>query len=127
MYRCLSRLILERLPVTFLHKRFSQKMLLLPKLMACCTTGSSAVRAVANITDVHSATFLLAQATLRNVLGTQTLAQLLAGCEEIARSTQVILNNATKQWGIKVARVEIKDVRIPVAMQRAMVGKAEAA
>lgn len=51
----------------------------------------SAVSAVANVTDVHSATFLLAQATLRNILGTQSLAQLLAGREEIAHSIQVNL------------------------------------
>ncbi|XP_010019987.1 PREDICTED: stomatin-like protein 3 [Nestor notabilis] len=87
----------------------------------------SAVSAVANVTDVHTATFLLAQATLRNVLGTQTLAQLLAGREEIAHSIQAILDSATEQWGIKVARVEIRDVRIPVAMQRAMGAEAEAA
>ncbi|KAM9021977.1 stomatin-like protein 3 [Ara ararauna] len=86
----------------------------------------SAVSAVANVTDVHSATFLLAQATLRNVLGTQTLAQLLAGHEETESCIQVILNNATEQWGIKVACAEIKDVRIPVAMQRAMAAEAEA-
>ncbi|KAM9282781.1 LOW QUALITY PROTEIN: stomatin-like protein 3 [Cariama cristata] len=84
----------------------------------------SAVGAVANVTDVHSATFLLAQTALRNVLGAQSLAQLLAGREEIA---QAVLNSATEQWGIKVARVEIKDVRIPVAMQRAMAAEAEAA
>ncbi|KAM6100591.1 stomatin-like protein 3 isoform 2-T2 [Theristicus caerulescens] len=87
----------------------------------------SAVSAVANVTDVHSATFLLAQTTLRNILGTQSLAQLLAGREEIAHSIQAILDSATEQWGIKVARVEIKDVRIPVAMQRAMAAEAEAA
>lgn len=51
----------------------------------------SAVSAVANVTDVHSATLLLAQTTLRNVLGTQSLAQLLAGREEIAHSIQVNL------------------------------------
>ena len=51
----------------------------------------SPVSAVANITDVHSATFLLAQTTLRKVLGTQSLAQLLAGREEIAHSIQVNL------------------------------------
>ncbi|XP_021232959.1 stomatin-like protein 3 [Numida meleagris] len=86
----------------------------------------SAVSAVANVTNVHSATFLLAQTTLRNVLGTQTLAQLLAGREEIAHSIQAIHDSATEQWGIKVARVEIKDVRIPVAMQRVMAAEAEA-
>ncbi|GAB0180233.1 stomatin-like protein 3 [Grus japonensis] len=87
----------------------------------------SAVSAVANVTDVHLATFLLAQTTLRNVLGTQNLAQVLAGREEIAHSIQAILDGATEQWGIKVARVEIKDVRIPVGMQRAMAAEAEAA
>ncbi|NWS97238.1 STML3 protein, partial [Mionectes macconnelli] len=87
----------------------------------------SAVSAIANISDVHSATLLLAQTTLRNVLGTKSLAQLLAGREEIAHSVQAILNTATEQWGVKVARVEIKDVRIPVAMQRAMAAEAEAA
>lgn len=51
----------------------------------------SAVRAVANVTDVHSATLLLAQTTLRNLLGTQNLAQLLAGREEIAHNIQVNL------------------------------------
>ncbi|XP_019466513.1 stomatin-like protein 3 isoform X2 [Meleagris gallopavo] len=86
----------------------------------------SAVCAVANVNNVHSVTFLLAQTTLRNVLGTQTLAQLLAGREEIAHSIQAILDSATEQWGIKVARVEIKDIRIPMAMQRVMAAEAEA-
>ncbi|KAI1241908.1 hypothetical protein IHE44_0005413, partial [Lamprotornis superbus] len=65
----------------------------------------SAVSAVANVTDVHSATLLLAQTTLRNILGTQSLAQLLAGREEIAHSIQATLDSATEQWGVKVARV----------------------
>lgn len=56
----------------------------------------SAVCAVANVNNVHSATFLLAQTTLRNVLGTQTLAQLLAGREEIAHSIQVHLGFTVK-------------------------------
>ncbi|NWZ44341.1 STML3 protein, partial [Brachypodius atriceps] len=87
----------------------------------------SAVSAVANVADVHSATLLLAQTTLRNLLGTQSLAQLLATREEIAHSIQATLNSATEQWGVKVARVEIKDIRIPKDMQRAMAAEAEAA
>ncbi|XP_074838637.1 stomatin-like protein 3 [Carettochelys insculpta] len=86
----------------------------------------SAVCAVANVTNVHLATYLLAQTTLRNVLGTQTLSQILSGREEIAHNIQSILDNATDRWGIKVARVEIKDVRIPMEMQRAMAAEAEA-
>ncbi|NWV38662.1 STML3 protein, partial [Grantiella picta] len=77
----------------------------------------SAVSAVANITDVHSVTLLLSQKILRNLLGTQSLAQLLAGREEIAHNIQ----------GVKVARVDIKDIWIPVAMQRASAAAAEAA
>ncbi|XP_074941968.1 stomatin-like protein 3 isoform X2 [Phalacrocorax aristotelis] len=57
-----------------------------------CYRIYSAVSAVANVTDVHSATFLLAQTTLRNALGTQSLAQLLAGREEIAHSIQDVLS-----------------------------------
>ncbi|NWI75636.1 STML3 protein, partial [Dryoscopus gambensis] len=87
----------------------------------------SAVSAVANVTDAHSATLLLAQTTLRNVLGTQSLAQLLASREDIAHSIQAMLGSATEQWGVKVARVEIQDIRIPMAMQRAMAAEAEAA
>nr|XP_011756737.1 stomatin-like protein 3 [Macaca nemestrina] len=87
----------------------------------------SAVSAVANVNNVHQATFLLAQTTLRNVLGTQTLSQILAGREEIAHSIQTLLDDATDLWGIRVARVEIKDVRIPVQLQRSMAAEAEAA
>uniref|UniRef100_F6X2M3 Stomatin like 3 n=1 Tax=Ornithorhynchus anatinus TaxID=9258 RepID=F6X2M3_ORNAN len=86
----------------------------------------SAISAVANVTDVHQATFLLAQTTLRNVLGTQTLSQILAGREDIARNIQAMLRDATEAWGILVARVEIKDVRIPVQLQRSMAAEAEA-
>ncbi|NXW20469.1 STML3 protein, partial [Circaetus pectoralis] len=87
----------------------------------------SAVSAIASITDVHSATFLLAQTTLRNVLGTQSLTQLLASQEEIAHSIQAILDSTMEQRGVKVAQVEIKDVRIPVAVQRPVAAEAEAA
>ncbi|NWV05855.1 STML3 protein, partial [Ptilonorhynchus violaceus] len=87
----------------------------------------SAVNAVANITDVHSATLLLAQTTLRNILGTLSLAQLLAGREQVAHSIKATLDSATEQWGVKVARVEIRDIRLPMAMQRAMAAEAEAA
>ncbi|XP_043388249.1 stomatin-like protein 3 isoform X2 [Chelonia mydas] len=85
----------------------------------------SAVCSVANVTDAHLATNLLAQTTLRNVLGTQSLSQILSGREKIAHNIQSILDNATSKWGIQVARVEIKDVRIPMEMQRAMAAEAE--
>ncbi|NXT68393.1 STML3 protein, partial [Chaetops frenatus] len=89
----------------------------------------SAASAVVSITDVcdHSVTLLLAQTAPRNTLGTQSLAQLLAGHEEISHSIQAALDSATEQWGAKGARVEIKDIWVPMAMQRAMAAEAEPA
>ncbi|KAM4664389.1 stomatin-like [Discoglossus pictus] len=87
----------------------------------------NATMAVANITNADSATRLLAQTTLRNVLGTKNLSQILSDREEIAHNMQSTLDGATDDWGIKVERVEIKDVKLPVQLQRAMAAEAEAA
>ncbi|XP_055137679.2 stomatin-like [Symphalangus syndactylus] len=86
----------------------------------------NATLAVANITNADSATHLLAQTTLRNVLGTKNLSQILSDREEIAHNMQSTLDDATDAWGIKVERVEIKDVKLPVQLQRAMAAEAEA-
>ncbi|XP_040819119.1 stomatin isoform X1 [Ochotona curzoniae] len=86
----------------------------------------NATLAVANITNADSATRLLAQTTLRNVLGTKNLSQILSDREEIAHNMQCTLDEATDDWGIKVERVEIKDVKLPVQLQRAMAAEAEA-
>ncbi|XP_076844947.1 stomatin isoform X1 [Brachyhypopomus gauderio] len=87
----------------------------------------NATLAVANITNADAATRLLAQTTLRNVLGTKNLAEILSDREEIAHSMQSTLDEATDDWGIKVERVEIKDVKLPLQLQRAMAAEAEAA
>ncbi|XP_062816667.1 stomatin-like isoform X2 [Anolis carolinensis] len=87
----------------------------------------NATLAVANITNADLATRLLAQTTLRNVLGTKSLSQILSDREEIAHSMQATLDEATDDWGIKVERVEIKDVKLPIQLQRAMAAEAEAA
>ncbi|XP_071990550.1 stomatin-like isoform X1 [Engystomops pustulosus] len=86
----------------------------------------NAIKSVANVNDVHLATSQLAQTTLRNILGTQTLSSILSNREEIAHNIQSILDNATHQWGVNVDRVEMRDVRLPVQMQRAMAAEAEA-
>uniref|UniRef100_A0A3P9DDH7 Solute carrier family 25 member 15 n=2 Tax=Maylandia zebra TaxID=106582 RepID=A0A3P9DDH7_9CICH len=84
------------------------------------------ISAVANVTNAHSSTRLLAQTTLRNVLGTKNLAELLSDREGISLSMQEALDEATHPWGIKVERVEIKDVKLPHQLQRAMAAEAEA-
>ncbi|PAA50388.1 hypothetical protein BOX15_Mlig011143g3 [Macrostomum lignano] len=87
---------------------------------------SNATVSVANVENAHHSTRLLAQTTLRNVLGTKNLAEILSERENISNSMQDILASATDSWGICVERVEIKDVRLPVQLQRVMAAEAEA-
>lgn len=86
-----------------------------------------ATMSIANVENSDGATRLLAQTTLRNMLGTKTLAEVLTDREYISSGMQTTLDEATDPWGIKVERVEIKDVRLPVQLQRAMAAEAEAA
>ncbi|GAV00405.1 hypothetical protein RvY_11257 [Ramazzottius varieornatus] len=86
----------------------------------------NAALSVANVENVHHSTRLLAQTTLRNVLGTKALHELLSDREIISAAVSVSLDESTEQWGIKVERVEVKDVRLPVQLQRAMAAEAEA-
>ncbi|KPJ01529.1 Mechanosensory protein 2 [Papilio xuthus] len=72
-----------------------------------------------------ASTRLLAATTLRNVLGMRDLAQLLSDREAISHMMQANLDEATDPWGVEVERVEIKDVRLPVQLQRAMAAEAE--
>ncbi|CAF0820442.1 unnamed protein product [Brachionus calyciflorus] len=80
---------------------------------------------VTNVENAQFSTRLLAAATLRNILGTRTLQEILQDKEMISQQMQEMLDNATDSWGIKVERVEVKDVRLPVQMQRAMATEAE--
>lgn len=84
------------------------------------------VMSVVNVEDANRSTRLLAQTTLRNVLGTVDLYQLLTAREQIAHLMQDSLDTATETWGVKVERVDIKDVRLPIQLQRAMAAEAEA-
>lgn len=84
------------------------------------------VWSVANVANAEYATRLLAATTLRNILGTKTLQEILQEKESIANRMQELLDATTEQWGIQVERVEVKDVRLPNNMQRAMATEAEA-
>ncbi|XP_066936870.1 mechanosensory protein 2-like isoform X1 [Clytia hemisphaerica] len=87
---------------------------------------SNPVWSVVNVEDAHRSTKLLAQTTLRNELGTKNLSDLLLQRETISESIARILDVATDPWGMKVERVEVKDVRLPQQLQRAMAAEAEA-
>merc|ERR1712241_1415392 len=82
--------------------------------------------AVCNVADYAKSTKLLASTTLRNILGTKTLSEILSDREDIAKDILTHLDGATDPWGIQVERVEVKDVRLPQQLQRAMAAEAEA-
>lgn len=74
----------------------------------------------------HEATSQLAQTTMRSVVGTADLDELLSEREKLNQTIQQIVDEATDSWGIKVSSVEIKDVVLPAEMQRAIARQAEA-
>jgi len=88
---------------------------------------ANAIHAVANVDDYSGSARLLAATTLRNVLGTLTLGDILCQRESIAKEMKETLDEGTEPWGVMVERVEVKDVRVPEQLQRAMAAEAEAA
>src|SRR2546428_4093582 len=82
--------------------------------------------AVVNVMNFIQATTQIGQTTLRNVLGQSELDELLAQRDKINRELQAIIDETTERWGVKVTAVEIKDIELPVTMQRAMAKQAEA-
>lgn len=83
-------------------------------------------RAVNNVEEFKMATAQLAQTTLRSVAGQAELDELLSERDKLNQKIQSILDEATDPWGIKVTAVEIKDVVIPEALQKAISRQATA-
>jgi regulator of protease activity HflC (stomatin/prohibitin superfamily) len=82
--------------------------------------------AVVKVENFLKATSLIAQTTLRSVLGQAELDELLAHREKINQMLQENIDRQTDPWGIKVTAVEVKDVALPDTMKRAMAKQAEA-
>jgi regulator of protease activity HflC (stomatin/prohibitin superfamily) len=83
-------------------------------------------KAIIQVEDYRRATWLIAQTTLRNVIGQSELDEILANREKVNQELQRIIDEQTEPWGIKVSVVEVKDVELPQTMQRAMAKQAEA-
>jgi regulator of protease activity HflC (stomatin/prohibitin superfamily) len=84
------------------------------------------VESVVKVENFWKATSLIAQTTLRSVLGQAELDELLSHREKINLQLQEIIDRQTDPWGIKVTAVEVKDVALPDGMKRAMAKQAEA-
>src|SRR5580765_7549339 len=83
-------------------------------------------RAIIQIQDYLHATSMMAQTTLRSVLGQSQLDDLLSKREEINSKLQLILDQQTEPWGVKVSAVEVKNVDLAQEMQRVIAKQAEA-
>ncbi len=83
-------------------------------------------KAIVQVENFLNATSQIAQTTLRSVLGTVDLDHLLSERDQINDRLQVIIDQQTAPWGIKVSVVEVKDVELPQSMQRALARQAEA-
>ena len=84
------------------------------------------VAAVVKVENYWKATSLIAQTTLRSVLGQAPLDDLLSQRDVINQKLQEIIDRQTEPWGVKVTAVEVKDVALPDSMKRAMAKQAEA-
>lgn len=83
-------------------------------------------KAVVNVEKYHEATSQFSQTTMRSVVGQADLDELLSQREKLNKQIQAVVDQATDPWGIKVTAVELRDVIIPEAMQRAIAKQAEA-
>jgi len=84
------------------------------------------IAAVVKVENFWKATSLIAQTTLRSVLGQAPLDDLLSQRDAINQKLQEIIDRQTEPWGVKVTAVEVKDVALPDSMKRAMAKQAEA-
>src|SRR5213079_1427108 len=86
----------------------------------------SASEAVVQVENFLYATSQMAQTTLRSILGEQELDELLSEREKLNKALQQVIDRETEPWGVKVSKVEVKNVDLPQEMQRAIARQAEA-
>src|ERR1700674_4903722 len=82
--------------------------------------------AMSQVQNYQYATSQLAQTTLRSIVGQFELDEILSQRDKVNAKLQIILDQDTEPWGIKVSKVEVKQVDIPEQMQRAIARQAEA-
>ena len=85
-----------------------------------------AKKAVLSVENYHYAVTQLAQTTMRNIVGSVTLDELLGDREKISNEICSIVDKATDEWGVKIQNVELKDIALPTDMQRVIAKVAEA-
>jgi regulator of protease activity HflC (stomatin/prohibitin superfamily) len=82
--------------------------------------------AVVKVLDYERTTSLIGQTTLRSILGQSDLDHLISERNKINQELQLVIDEQTSTWGVKVTSVEVRDLELPQSMQRAMARQAEA-
>ncbi len=85
-----------------------------------------AKKAMLSVQNCNYAVTQLAQTTMRNLVGSVTLDELLTDRERISNEICLIVDKATDEWGVKIQNVELKDIALPTEMQRVIAKVAEA-
>ncbi len=85
-----------------------------------------ASRAILKVKDVDRSVVQIALTSLRNIMGRHSLDEVLKEQESISQTLCTVIDKVTEPWGVKVSRVEMRNVEIPESMQRAMAQEAEA-
>ncbi|PRC92483.1 slipin family protein [Solimicrobium silvestre] len=84
------------------------------------------IRSVVEVRDVDKSVIQVALTSMRNIIGRHTLDDVLKEQERLGADMRQTIDSATEPWGVKVTRVEMRNVEIPESMQRAMAQEAEA-
>jgi regulator of protease activity HflC (stomatin/prohibitin superfamily) len=84
------------------------------------------IRSVIEVRDIDRAVVQVALTSLRNIIGRHTLDDVLKEQQQLSITLREAIDEATQPWGVKVMRVEMRNVEIPQSMQRAMAQEAEA-
>jgi regulator of protease activity HflC (stomatin/prohibitin superfamily) len=84
------------------------------------------IKSVIEVRNVDGAVIQVALTSLRNIIGRHTLDDVLKEQERLGTDMRLVIDGATEPWGVKVSRVEMRNVEIPETMQRAMAQEAEA-
>ncbi|WP_083462008.1 slipin family protein [Kitasatospora griseola] len=91
-----------------------------------CFRRVDPVKSIVEVEDVASAIGQIARTTVRNVVGRSLLDQVLTDTETLNEQIKGILDGLTRQWGVVVLVVELRDIELPQSMQQAMARQAEA-
>jgi regulator of protease activity HflC (stomatin/prohibitin superfamily) len=84
------------------------------------------MKAINKVENYQVAVYQAAMTTLRNIVGQHNLDDILKSRDKINGKIQEIVDEVTEPWGVEIERVELKDVEIPISMQRVMAMEAEA-